>query len=221
MSVSHLISARSHALYDALFGHAAVLVKDKHLLIVSSGPLTQLPFQVLVTEKPDAKLTGAEAFRRAAWLSKSNAVTMLPTVSSLKALRQHAKTSHATKRLVGFGNPLLDGPDVRYEKRAKIALDKQQCPKTAEQRVARSFGGSGVKALGQRGGLVDLTDIRAQVPLPETADELCAVARDLGIPDSEIHLGNRATERNIKSMSESGSLANYRIVHFATHGRCW
>jgi CHAT domain-containing protein/Tfp pilus assembly protein PilF len=209
---------RAHDLYRSLFGQVEDIIRGKHLLIVPSGPLTRLPFQVLVTQKPDAKLTGAEAFRRAAWLARTNAVTMLPTVSSLKALRQHAKTSQATKRLVGFGNPLLDGPDPRYEKRAKLAMDKQQCPKTAEQRVARVFGGSGVKALGQRGGSVDLADIRAQVPLPETADELCAVARDLGIPDSDIYLGNRATERNIKSMSEGGSLANYRIVHFATHG---
>jgi len=209
---------RAHDLYRSLFGQVEDIIRGKHLLIVPSGPLTQLPFQVLVTEKPDSKLTGAEAFRRAAWLAKSNALTVLPSVTSLRALRQHAKTSHATKRFVGFGNPLLDGPDARYEKRRKLALDKQQCPRTTEQRVARSFGGSGVKALGQRGGLVDLTDIRAQVPLPETADELCAVARDLGIPDSDVHLGNRATERNIKSMSESGNLANYRIVHFATHG---
>jgi len=209
---------RAHDLYRSLFGKVEDIIRGKHLLIVPSGPLTQLPFQVLVTEKPDSKLKGAEAFRRAAWLAKSNALTVLPAVTSLRALRQHAKTSHATKRFVGFGNPLLDGPDPRYEKRGKLALDKQQCPKTSGQRVARLFGGNGVKALGQRGGLVDLSDVRAQVPLPETADELCAVARDLGIPDSDIHLGNRATERSIKSMSEGGSLSNYRIVHFATHG---
>jgi CHAT domain-containing protein len=84
--------------------------------------------------------------------------------------------------------------------------------------MAGSFSGSGTKTVAQRGGLVDLADIRAQTPLPETADELCAVARDLGIPESDIRLGNRASERDIKSLSESGKLAEYRIVHFATHG---
>lgn len=41
--------ARSHALYKALFGEVENLIKGKHLLIVPSGPLTQLPFQVLIT----------------------------------------------------------------------------------------------------------------------------------------------------------------------------
>ena len=44
---------RAHALYKALFGQIEDLIKDKHLLIVPSGALTQLPFQVLVSEQPD------------------------------------------------------------------------------------------------------------------------------------------------------------------------
>jgi CHAT domain-containing protein len=78
--------------------------------------------------------------------------------------------------------------------------------------------GTGVKMLAQRGSLVDVADVRALTPLPETADELCAVARDLGVPDSDILLGARANERELKRLSESGELAAFRIVHFATHG---
>ena len=70
----------------------------------------------------------------------------------------------------------------------------------------------------QSSGLADVADIRVQVPLPETADELCAVAHDLFATDNDILLGARATERQIKSMSQGGSLATHRIVHFATHG---
>ena len=44
------------------------------------------------------------------------------------------------------------------------------------------------------------------------------MARDLGVPDSDIWLGARANEREIKRLSERGELAAYRIVHFATHG---
>ena len=93
---------RAHQLYQALFGQVEDLIKGKHLLIVPSGPLTQIPFHVLVTEKPDPAATGTDAFRRAAWLAKSNAITVLPSVSSLKALREHAKTSQATKPLRGL-----------------------------------------------------------------------------------------------------------------------
>ena len=41
--------ARAHQLYQALFGQVDDLIKGKHLLIVPSGPLTQIPFHVLVT----------------------------------------------------------------------------------------------------------------------------------------------------------------------------
>jgi CHAT domain-containing protein len=54
--------------------------------------------------------------------------------------------------------------------------------------------------------------------LPETADELCAVARDLGVSSEVIQLGERATETEIKRLSDAGELAKYRVIHFATHG---
>ncbi len=60
--------------------------------------------------------------------------------------------------------------------------------------------------------------LRSQAPLPETADELCAVARDVHADPSDIHLGARATESEVKRLSASGDLAKYRVVHFATHG---
>ena len=44
--------ARAYRLYQALFGQAEDLIKGKQLLIVPSGALTQLPFQVLVTAPP-------------------------------------------------------------------------------------------------------------------------------------------------------------------------
>jgi CHAT domain-containing protein len=38
------------------------------------------------------------------------------------------------------------------------------------------------------------------------------------VPESEIRLGARATEGELKRLSTSGELADYRILHFATHG---
>jgi CHAT domain-containing protein/tetratricopeptide (TPR) repeat protein len=210
---------RAYALYQALFAPVADITKDKHLLIVPSGALTQLPFQVLVTQKPDPALSGMEAFRRAQWLFRSHALTVLPSVSSLKALRQLAKESHARRALIGFGNPLLDGPDARYATLASAARSKTSCPELSRQRVAELAGSRrGVLPLSLRRGLADGGEIRSQVPLPETADELCAVARDLNVGGDDIRLGERATETEVKRLSEAGELAKYRIIHFATHG---
>jgi len=66
--------------------------------------------------------------------------------------------------------------------------------------------------------LADVAQIRMQVPLPETADELCAVAHDLRVDSKDIWLGARATEADIKRLSDTGELSSYRIIHFATHG---
>ena len=41
----------------------------------------------------------------------------------------------------------------------------------------RRGGRGGVASVETRGGLADVSHIKSQVPLPETADELCAVAQ--------------------------------------------
>jgi CHAT domain-containing protein len=133
-------------------------------------------------------------------------------------LRATAHPSRATKPLIGFGNPLLDGPDARYAHLANLARERQSCAKTPKQRMAALFGLRGAAALDMRDGRANISLIRNQAPLPETADELCAVALDIGADASEIRLGAKATEHEVKAMSARGELAEYRIVHFATHG---
>jgi CHAT domain-containing protein len=210
---------RAHALYKALFAPIEEVIKDKQLLVVPSGALTQLPFQVLVTEKPDAAARGKNAFRHTAWLVRKHALTVLPSVSSLMALRQLAKDSHASRAMIGFGNPLLDGPDASYGRWVAAARSKQFCPAVPEQRVAvLTSDRRGLLPFKLSSGLADVTEIRVQIPLPETADELCAVARDLRVNSDDIRLGARATEAEIKRLSEAGELSKYRIIHFATHG---
>ena len=62
------------------------------------------------------------------------------------------------------------------------ARDIQGCPDDGRPRVVASLRGlhPGVLPVAMRKGLASLAHLKAQAPLPETADELCAVARDLG-----------------------------------------
>ncbi len=237
--------ARAHRLYQALFGPAEDLIEGKQLLIVPSGALTQLPFQVLVTAPPagaDSKTKPSGVFARLrslidarllhgaapAWLIRDHALTVLPAVSSLKALRRVARPSAASKPMIGFGNPLLNAAyllngnpkyDAAIRVRVQSAVDNQRCKDTPWQRVRSLIGWHrGLAPMEQRGGLADVEFLRSQDPLPETAKELCAVARDVQADPGEIRLGERATEREVKRLSETGQLAQYRIVHFATHG---
>jgi CHAT domain-containing protein len=163
--------------------------------------------------------------RHVAWLARSNAITVLPAVSSLKALRRVAKPSLAPKSMIGFGTPLLDGDQgdlqygAYYKMQAALARAQTGCAARGADRTAalRGLRRSPAPLAHQSVG-VDLAQVRLQTPLPETGDELCAVARDLGADVGDIRLGVRATEREIKALSSNGTLAQYRIVQFATHG---
>jgi CHAT domain-containing protein len=206
--------ARANRLYSALFAEVQDMILGKHLILVPSGPLTQLPLQVLVT-KPST----ASDYRAAAWLAREHAISVLPAVSSLKALRRVAKPSAAKRPMIGFGNPLLDGPDERYQKRRQLTRERQRCRDGQRLQLAAAIElRDGASKIETRGGLANIAHIKAQVPLPETADELCAVGREVKARPSDIHLGTSATEREIKRLSSSGELASYRLVHFATHG---
>jgi CHAT domain-containing protein len=214
--------ARAHELYKGLLGPVEDMIEGKRLLIVPSGPLTSIPFNVLVTKPSKTGIPERLAqYRDVAWLGARSAIAVLPAVSSLKALRQYAKASHATKRYLGIGDPLLDGEpyDAEDAKRAQAARDKQHCPKSVSQRIivaATRPLASFVTLF--RGSRADIEDVRLQEPLPESADELCEVARRLGVPESDILLGSDATETRLKDLSDQGRLAEYAIVHFATHG---
>jgi CHAT domain-containing protein/tetratricopeptide (TPR) repeat protein len=207
--------ARAHKLYQGLFGEVQDLIKSKHLLIVPSGPLTQLPFQVLVIKQP----TSSDD-RVVAWLARDHAITVLPAVSSLRALRRVARPSAARRPMIGVGNPVLDGPDSRSAGRAKLARATQRCPETLGRwRVTASDHRANVTRVDMRGGLADVAHLKALAPLPETASELCSVAHDVNADVArDIRLGSQATEREVKRLSASGELAKYRMVHFATHG---
>ena len=203
---------RAYRLYKALFAGAADLIEDKHLFIVPSGALTQLPFAVLVTAPPEGD------HKTVAWLARDHAVTVLPAASSIKALRAIGRPSTAGKPLIGFGNPILNGYD-KNSPLAEFSRERQACSDVISDPIEGLVGShEAVAPIDSRSGFADVALIRRLAPLPETADELCAVASDIGADQGEIRLGARATEGEVKSLSKSGALAEYRIVHFATHG---
>ena len=123
--------AVAHELYSTLIGPVEALVKDKHhLLVVPSGALTALPFHLLVTEKPAVAVPQIKtphdlaAYRDAAWLLKRHAVSVLPSVTSLKALRVLARKDLASKPLIGFGDPSLVPKPGRRRPRTPLRRER-------------------------------------------------------------------------------------------------
>jgi CHAT domain-containing protein/Tfp pilus assembly protein PilF len=197
--------AIAHELYAALLGPVEALAKDKRsLVVVPSGALTALPFHLLVTEKPAAPIPEKiEGYRDAAWLLKRQAVSVLPSVASLKSLRAFARRDQGIKPMTGFGDPLFNPAQEKGgEQRAAIKSASRSVTTAA---YTDFWQGAGV----DRGRLA-----QALAPLPDTADELNAVAKDLGVAASDIHLGADASETTLKR----APLADYSIVYFATHG---
>jgi len=204
----------ANELYKALLGPVEPLIKDKrHLLVVPTGPLTALPFHLLVTEPPRVavasvgnKLTAENMapYREAAWLTKRQAVSVMPSVVSLKALRLYGSKEHGAKPLVGFADPV-------FNQAAAMAADQQR---GAHKVASRSLVTRSYTDFWQGAG-VDIRQLGQSLPqLPETADELKAVALKLGAPAADIHLGRDASVTTVKRVP----LADYRVVYFATHG---
>src|SRR3569833_1471298 len=84
----------ANELYGSLLGPVDALVKGKrHLLVIPTGSLTALPFHLLVTEKSAIPIDADNLarYRDAAWLIKRQAVSVLPSVASLSALRTFAR----------------------------------------------------------------------------------------------------------------------------------
>jgi CHAT domain-containing protein len=179
----------SFALYRLLFGPIeSELSGVDHLIVIPSGPLASLPPALLVTQRPEA----SHDYGKAAWLVRRFASSQVPSVAAFVALRDRAHGGHATKPFLGFGNPLFSGGSQDRQTSALQALSAQ---------------------CGEKGP-VPPELLRALAPLPETASELRTVAQVLGAGSESIHLGADASETVLRQQS----LADYRVLYFATHG---
>ncbi|MDN4987242.1 CHAT domain-containing protein [Bradyrhizobium arachidis] len=197
--------ALANELYVTLLGPVEALTRDKRSLVtVPSGALTALPFHLLVTEPPQAAIPDTlEGYRRAAWLLRRQAVSVLPSVVSLKSLRAFARKDEGVKPMTGFGDPVFN--------------PAQEGP--SDRRAAGTVAARSIATLAYtdfwRGAGVDHARLSQALPqLPDTADELNAVAKDVGATAGDVHLGRDASEATLKR----APLAQYSIIYFATHG---
>ena len=186
---------RAHDLYRLLLGPVEAVIRDKpSLVLVPTGPLTSLPFQVLVTQPPRPEVDPLRALKNADWLARRHSTTVLPSVPSLAALRRTGSDLRAAEPFLGIGDPVLSGPPGGSAPAARAA-------QTALTSIYRN-------------GQADLRALRELTPLPETSAELKAIAAALKAPDEAVLLAHEATETRVKREA----LDRYRVLHFATHG---
>lgn len=200
----------AHRLYRALVAPALpVLAGKSEVFVVASGALGSLPFAMLVVENAPGGAEDNDAFRRTTWLIDRFALTTLPSVASLKALRtfQAARNEGGTFR--GFGDPA-------FGQTASGAPARRGGAATTRTRLRAPgdlFRSGGVSKGGA--ALASPAIIRQSfAELPGTRVELEAMQTALQAPPSALALGLEATEASVKA----APLREARVLHFATHG---
>lgn len=195
----HLVFDRSAArrLYDALFGDPdvrALLSSKENWILVPQGAYVGVPFSALVTGPFSGLDNDPRALRSTPWLGTEKALSILPSVSSLRALRLLERPSRvASEPFFGVGDPDFAGRG-----------DGEQT--SQERSGASSQVAPGLEQLAR---------------LPATRAEIRALAKSFGVEDQEgkaFLLGSAATEHALRSASKGTVLPNARIVAFATHG---
>lgn len=177
----------------------------KSLIVATNGSLGLTPLGLLPMEPAQPSNEGPlfSGYRNVEWLARKYAVTAIPSASAFRTLRESAaQTNDARDKLIGFGNPVF--------KAGEPSAAPSDEPSADQTRGAPFRRRAGVTTRG-----ADAADLAQLPPLPDTADELRAIASALAVdPAKSLHLGIDANERTV----ETSDLAKYRIVAFATHG---
>ena len=194
----------AHELYGQLVGPVASALHGKrNIFVVPSGPLTSLPFHLLLTEAPARPITDLKQipeYADAPWIIKRHAITMLPSVPSLKAMREIAGRASAEKPLIGYGDPAFEPGKPAGE---------GTTPRKPATRSAHAYTAY------WKGSKIDVEALaKGLEALPETAEELRGIANALAASAEDIHLRAAASETAVKK----ADLSRYRVVYFATHG---
>ncbi len=185
-------TALAYKIYQETFGPIAEKIAGKkRLSVLANGALTSIPVGLLVASDPSGK-----SLKDLDWLIKSHAITVLPSIFSLKTMRARARSSSdAPKPMIAFADPVFSQQARAEAKTARVTL----------RSLASFYQGSqiDVRALGE-----------ALPQLPRTRDEVRRVGAALGAGRDDLKLGLDATVTAV----EHAPLNQYRVVYFATHG---
>jgi CHAT domain-containing protein len=167
-------------------------------------PLSLLP-RTDVQPGNDQKVTFSN-YRDVDWLARTHAISVVPSVAALRTLRALPPGNSARDKLIAFGDPY-------FSKEQAVESVSSRSPDAADL-VADRATRLELRSSPQTAGL-DSAQLALLPRLPDTADELRAIARALGVDQkTALYLGRDANEKNVKNID----LSNFKIVAFATHG---
>ena len=186
----------SYDLFRRVAGAGIERLRAADAVIVDSGAtLGALPAAVLVTAPVDTARTARVDYGTVPFLVRKAAVANALSPRSFLRVRTALAPSRAPDKLIGFGaNALPPAPATPAVADTPVALAPACVMPYARWAEAMRFN--------------------APIPI----DEIRAGAAAIGDPGAPIVTGEGFTNAAIMADSEQGKLANYQVVHFATHG---
>jgi CHAT domain-containing protein/tetratricopeptide (TPR) repeat protein len=184
---------------------AASELKDKRLLIVADGVLQYVPFAALSVvsgQSSVAKTNSADNGQRTTDngqpLIINHEIVYLPSASTLAALRREANERKVpTKTLAVLADPVFSADDPRVKRNQTAIDDKSALRKSSRDAMT--------------------ADLNARAPLPRlpgTREEALGILALVPESERNLAMGFQAS----RATATSPELAQYRIIHFATHG---
>jgi CHAT domain-containing protein/Tfp pilus assembly protein PilF len=189
-------------LSQMVLGPVAAQLHEKRLLIVADGALQYIPFEAL----PLISNPTAPGARRALLLVKHE-IVYLPSASVLAMLREAEKAKKAPSKAVAvLADPVFDKEDVRIAAMRVPQRPAEPGPHNTEDDDALSSG-----HFTRSAGDLGLARF-ARLPFSRReADAILAVTPPGQGMEAVDFQASRAT-------ATDPALAEYRVVHFATHG---
>ncbi|MFH1489525.1 MAG: CHAT domain-containing protein [Pseudomonadota bacterium] len=185
----------------------------KNLLLVAHGALGFLPFSVLPVKQT---VPGEEReplfsnYRDVPWLARTHSVTVLPSVASLRTLRNLPAPDPGRQAFKGFGDPFF-----RLAQAQNAGRETDIRPATPGITRGMPVKRRGLTTKTAQQKEPDSAGIGSLPPLPDTAEEVRGIARALRADlEKDVFLGKAASEESVKS----ADLSKVKVLVFATHG---
>ena len=193
----------AHALYRDLVGSLLdVPGSIRRLVIIPTGPLFSLPPDVFVSAAP-------ETTENTEWLVRRFSILVVPDVRAFMNLRRISKSAITSTEFLGVGNP-------RFAAEASGTTAAGRVKDSGPQNRGLQVAAPDLKL--PNDPCLENWNVREQVaglaPLPESAEEVRAMAAELAAGKGTLLLGEKAT----KSELFKAGLDTKAIIAFATHG---
>lgn len=166
------------------------LIGKRSVVIIPHGPLSALPFEILVNSEAHATRRFWSAKDRPSFLVEKYCFCYAPSLSVLSHVRTRKRTRKPGWNLVAFGDALYSEGEKPGERNP--GSDRLVA---AIQSAARGARGPQLR------------------PLPGTRKEIADIIGIVGGP-TQTYLGSQATE----SLFKKADLARYNYLHLAAHG---